>query len=1340
MNTGRRNDMKRKRMIGLLTVISIAVSMMPSFAFAVDNSAEANDGAESSAVSAESAVDTSKVVVPDNEGHWLDKVIFGNEESEQAHKLVAPYSRVVKDGALGESARIALATNSYNGSSITFTLKVDPVLQNYFTVKIWSTGESAAKCTLFVGDEHWGHHMYGDHVLLFFGGKNENIDQFTYYTRLIPKKYTEGKTELELTLRTTENYAPLTKDSAPYYAAYTHNQAYMDLSGEKLGSPRKRTLGEGAPVKSYSSDEIEKILKDYRENQIKEALDYAAESKMAIYKYAYHSRKLAISLTQPWSPHKTPEDKRAVIYYLFNTIDNHVRDYYNNVRLVMQGGHQSDWGSYYRELGMTLYLVENLIFDDAIIGQKEFNNFLDEPFETNSVDGLYSIRGVDWDGGPLTRRGAWERCLKASYDHSRYRHAYISNQVFYYGEGCWEAQQGLRIIDSKFYEGQERSDYFLGMILSLCPWLGPEELVGPNGEELDLYNSIWVHNPGVFTTDQTQIVAKGLAKSKLDENGKQIHRMPYGPAYYNLSWWGLGRENTYVTNYGETMNYWPYWFFMTYGHETTKKMNDELLKLALRGFYGRDWMRYTNVDDNGYRGARIEYVLDFRSPGAYTGKDAYYGPTGGNPYPLYAALEWHMVNHEEEYSDPEWDWYWELARECVGYFQQAVMVDFQGIDAGNGSMYPEVYHYATKDRANYPRFKGKLMAGVVAPQTRFEFYTQEEINKLEVNPEDYRSNAWTDVDIMHVSIRDDDQTIFGSMYYANNGYNNIGYMRIIEDNLERHLQIATSGILRTYDYRMRPNSFSATHWADGDKTRERQRFGVANDLLPISYQPGIGTVKREWNELDTPYSGYPELLTARYRKYFIVFNTTRESYGNERTFDVEIPSDFKGDKIEDLVTHEWLPIVNGKVTVNPFRGYVLKLTEDFQKEIKPFPITITLARQAADHIDLTWREGIGAASYGILRSEEEYGEYKEIARGVRGLSYTDKDVVPGKTYYYKTFGINEFGQGEPSWQAKVEFTPSVSVKNSEWRDDRIFTSTGTAEVNGSDVTIKGVDGIGLQCGDDEVVRLRDMKDSFHFVNQNMIGSGTITAKVESFGGSRYGGPRYETGTGKPLTETKEEVNAKRYDYVFDWEKSFTGVSALNGIMMRENLDKNGAHIYLGADADGTIVLRNRTRDSMATQSNPCHGGQKSPYKFDVGNYNIKDYPWLRLARHYGTSFVSAYISKDGKDWLQLGTTQLVSITTFTADDGTDRKTTGFEVFSPMPYVSYIGLVSTENTVFSNVSVSDIALLGGRLAKNAQKEQESSEYDVVVTESEMDLGQDSKENGTEDNAGQQPPVK
>ena len=89
-----------------------------------------------------------------------------------------------------------------------------------------------------------------------------------------------------------------------------------------------------------------------------------------------------------------------------------------------------------------------------------------------------------------------------------------------------------------------------------------EELVGPDGQELDLYHSLFYHDgSAVFTDDFVHIVGKGLAKSKLDADGNVVRRLPYGMHYTGLTEAGLTRENGYVANYGESANYLVTYFY-----------------------------------------------------------------------------------------------------------------------------------------------------------------------------------------------------------------------------------------------------------------------------------------------------------------------------------------------------------------------------------------------------------------------------------------------------------------------------------------------------------------------------------------------------------------------------------------------------------------------------------------------------------------------------------------------------------------------------------------------------------------------------------------------------------
>ena len=124
--------------------------------------------------------------------------------------------------------------------------------------------------------------------------------------------------------------------------------------------------------------------------------------------------------------------------------------------------------------------------------------------------------------------------------------------------------KGFASSARQFFEGKERSHRILLEALGIKPFLGEEVLVGPNGEELDLYHSLFHHDgSAVFTDDFVHIVGKGLAKSKLDAEGNVVRRLPYGKHYTGLTEAGLTRENGYVANYGEAANYLLVYFYKT---------------------------------------------------------------------------------------------------------------------------------------------------------------------------------------------------------------------------------------------------------------------------------------------------------------------------------------------------------------------------------------------------------------------------------------------------------------------------------------------------------------------------------------------------------------------------------------------------------------------------------------------------------------------------------------------------------------------------------------------------------------------------------------------------------
>lgn len=1164
---------------------------------------------------------------------YIDKIQFGNEASEQAHRFHGEFTRVVT-GLFGEPARISTPKKpaEREDGDLTFTMKVDPHLQNYLTVK-FSGEESSENSVVYVNGEQVGYMSNGAYEAINKGWQLSN--RFFYNTVMLPLESTRNQEEIEIMIRNA--WGNVTSTSRGYYNAYTHTQAYIDVADETHGYKftEDQSPENILPAEDLSEEEKQEIVDSYNEdlidrfNHLTNKSDENENSKLSIVRYQDELMFYAYGLTYDQFPLQTAEEKAEGLERIFKSIDNHVKDYYGNTRMVLRGGHQGDWGGYYGALGEALYIVENLIMDEDIYGEDKFAAFLDQPFDTGTEEGEFSLASEGWNGEELTRRAAWERTLKANFDFARSRLSYISNQVYYTYVGAWEASEGLRLIDSDFYEGKDRSNRILMESLGIVPFLGEEVLVGPEGEELDVYHSLFHHDGQAhFTDDYIHIISKGLAQSKLDDNGEVVRRKPYGEHFTSFTEAGLARENGYVANYGEALNYLINYYHKTLGHDGDEEMNDELLKAALRSIHARGQTRYSSLE-NGNRVMRAEQVTDERNQ-TMTGFPSYGARIGTGMSLQHASLEKQMADNPERYAGEEWEPYWQYAREAVGFVQQQ---DFDhqliqnndfghhGTMSGTDFRLDETYQYITSERANYDRFDGEQMAGVVLPQTDFDYYQPEELAALGVDPADYQQHGWADIDNMYVSIKDDDFRMFGTLFFRNRGIEASGKLRVMTDEYDHVVQIATNNQFQYEDYFIRTDNIDWDFQNNREHVKGLAKQALVGEVLPISYQPGVGRVNRDNFEADTPYSGYPELQTSRYGKYFIIFNTTREEYSNERSFEVEIPNDYQASRVLDLISGRNIAITDGKVTIPAKTAMVLKLDSTIEAKKKPNHVDFVNALAGNDYVGISWKSASGAETYTIKRSESENGSYEVIASNVEGNYYQDTTAENGKTYYYKVVGVNEQDEGWESWRQRVELSDPISeVKNNNWRDDRIGTSTGSAEITNDSISIADVDGTGLGSGNDYIIYQRDIHDSLHYVNSVTSGNHTISTRIDQAEG------------------------------------------AISGLMLRDrNTPDLSRYVFFGADQDGQLVLQTRTRNSIVEWSDEV----VSPYQADIGDYLISDYPYLQLTRDHDTQMVQAFVSKDGQEW------QFVA-----------------ETLVLLPFAYYTGVATSESAQFSQLSLEE----------------------------------------------------
>ena len=169
-----------------------------------------------------------------------DMLVFGQPSSERKHQFTASFSEIY-DGASGETARRLLPRkgDDWQGGSMAFTMAVDPVAQNYFSVRL--NGSEADDCVvmLFAEGKQVGYRHLGDYDLLHRGNKGEPcLGKFYYVTLPLPKSMTTGKKQIHLELRgygntwdygaTFDRYQHAMKTpTIGFYRAYTHTEKFF---------------------------------------------------------------------------------------------------------------------------------------------------------------------------------------------------------------------------------------------------------------------------------------------------------------------------------------------------------------------------------------------------------------------------------------------------------------------------------------------------------------------------------------------------------------------------------------------------------------------------------------------------------------------------------------------------------------------------------------------------------------------------------------------------------------------------------------------------------------------------------------------------------------------------------------------------------------------------------------------------------------------------------------------------------------------------------------------------------------------------------------------------------
>jgi len=378
-----------------------------------------------------------------------DTIITGDPASEKLHQVEGIRSERIT-GALNEPARILLApeTPNWEGGKISFSMKVDPEKQNYFTAKFWGSEANPNSLVLFCEGKQIGYNHLGDYDILYLGDEAPAYNnRFFYNTSPLPLSLTKGKKELSFEIRSRgpawrygqsfEQYQKnMEKPTCGIYRLYTHTDSYfVPPQREKQGAtPDQKTIRKqpGEEVLTKLKDRVNKnldaLINGTRPLEQQE-LFFLAKGWHVRWTSAYHNKAVLPRIIQSvdaffW---KNRKDPKLVTYDL---------QQYN-----------PDWFGF-GTIGNAILLLEDQL---APAWQEQL---------TDSV------------GNKISRKKAWAEMLLASREYLRTHRRQYTNQSMIIDMNLYLSNKSLALLDPQKAFSEKEALRYIYEAVGLQPWLG----------------------------------------------------------------------------------------------------------------------------------------------------------------------------------------------------------------------------------------------------------------------------------------------------------------------------------------------------------------------------------------------------------------------------------------------------------------------------------------------------------------------------------------------------------------------------------------------------------------------------------------------------------------------------------------------------------------------------------------------------------------------------------------------------------------------------------------------------------------------------------------------------
>jgi fibronectin type 3 domain-containing protein len=474
-------------------------------------------------------------------GQTLDTLTFGNNVSENAHSLNYSYSDTIASGGLGQTARRLLPKplNDVYGGEMVFTMAVDPVKQNYFTIKLWGsdTNDSQQWLVLNINGLELGdrHGTFSGEDPLWFQGVSWYTNCFIYRTMALPLHLTRGKTSMTLKIRSLGWISYY--DSGPYfnhyqklmdaptvgiYRAYTHTGSIVDTTVEAQGAAPMLPTPRALENETTTLNAVKTNVNNSLSSKLNATASSLSVDDIQFLAQCYDAKE---NLGESWIAYPSGLTKTNLINQVIAAVDSEATAQSTNSSYVGQQGNSS-WGGYFGTMGDAIRIMW--------------------PQLSNSMSASVSFSGTY---GMATRQRGWSQALRASVDSGRYNRQNIGNQSLANADHIYLANSGLLLVEPTNALNETEARRYIKEASGILPWMGNDQTGGGqvpiygtmpygtnwfmcttkgtskdgNGFVGDDYGNLgpWIYRLGVVSGD-SQILARGVVMTR----ARDVFRFP----------------------------------------------------------------------------------------------------------------------------------------------------------------------------------------------------------------------------------------------------------------------------------------------------------------------------------------------------------------------------------------------------------------------------------------------------------------------------------------------------------------------------------------------------------------------------------------------------------------------------------------------------------------------------------------------------------------------------------------------------------------------------------------------------------------------------------------------